>query len=90
MRRDIIMELMSNFKFDIVRFNNRYCVDFHKLFKFELDNLRPFEIDELLTISYSKIEINFTGSLIIRNIAMVFDSYMHNHIDSNKVFSKTV
>jgi len=90
MRRDIIMELMSNFKFDIVRFNNRYCVDFHKLFQFELDNLRPFEIDELLTISYSKIEINFTGSLIIRNIAMVFDSYMHNHIDSNKVFSKTV
>lgn len=90
MRRDIIMELMSNFKFDIARFNNKYCVDFHSLFQFELDNLRKFEIDELLTISYSKIEVNFTGSLVIRNIAMTFDSYMQNHAHSNKVFSKTV
>ncbi len=36
------------------------------------------------------IKVNETGTLLIRNIAMVFDAYMKKYAKSNKTFSKTV
>jgi oxygen-independent coproporphyrinogen-3 oxidase len=89
-RKDVIMELMSNFKLNIERFNEKHSVDFHQYFKEELPQLQPFIDDEILTIDSKKIDISFTGSMIIRNIAMIFDGYMKAHANSKKVFSKTI
>jgi len=89
-RKDVIMELMSNFKLDIERFDTNHSVQFSEYFKDEISQLKLFIDDEVLTIDKKGIDITFTGSMIVRNIAMVFDGYMKNHGASKKVFSKTI
>ena len=89
-RKDVIMELMSNFKFNIERFNSHNNVDFRSYFKNEILALQPFIDDDILTIDEKSINISFTGTMIVRNIAMIFDNYMKAHSQSNKIFSKTI
>ncbi len=84
------MELMSNFKIDIERFNNLFDVDFSTYFADALEALQPFKDDGLLTMDDKHIACSQTGTLLIRNIAMPFDAYMHQHSGSKKTFSKTV
>ena len=89
-RQHVIMELMSNFKLDIKRFEKLYNVDFKAYFAQALEELKPFADEELIIINDDKIECSQTGTLLIRNIAMAFDAYMHQHAGSKKTFSKTV
>jgi oxygen-independent coproporphyrinogen-3 oxidase len=89
-RQYVIMELMSNFKLDIDRFESMYGVVFTTYFADALLSLKPFENDGLVNISAKSIECSPTGTLLIRNIAMAFDAYMHVHAKSDKTFSKTV
>lgn len=89
-RQYVIMELMSNFKLDIRRFEKLYGVKFTEYFADAVEMLKPFEADGLLTITTDAIECSVTGTLLIRNIAMAFDAYMKRHASSDKAFSKTV
>lgn len=89
-RQYVIMELMSNFKLDIKRFEALHKVKFAEYFSDALDALKPFEADDLLSITELSIICSPTGTLLIRNIAMVFDAYMKRHAQSDKTFSKTV
>lgn len=89
-RQYVIMELMSNFKLDIARFERLYGVSFSDYFADALQALQPFEADGLLTITPTLIECSPTGTLLIRNIAMPFDAYMKRHASNQKTFSKTV
>jgi oxygen-independent coproporphyrinogen-3 oxidase len=89
-RQYVIMELMSNFKLDIERFEKLYPVTFAEYFSDALEELRPFEADGLLNITPSLIECSPTGTLLIRNIAIAFDAYMKRHASNSKTFSKTV
>ncbi|MDQ7043726.1 MAG: oxygen-independent coproporphyrinogen III oxidase [Sulfurimonas sp.] len=89
-RQNVIMELMSNFKLDIKRFNKQFGVEFEIYFAEAIATLEPFIRDELIVINEDKIECSQTGTLLVRNIAMAFDAYMHQHSDSKKTFSKTV
>ena len=89
-RQYVIMELMSNFKLDIERFNTLYNVDFATYFADAIVELQVFADEELITMDEKKIECSQTGTLLIRNIAMAFDAYMHQHKASKKTFSKTV
>ena len=89
-RKDVIMELMSNFKLNIERFNLKHSINFFEYFSDEVKELQLFIDEEILSIDDKKIDISLTGSMIIRNIAMVFDSYMKKYQNSKKVFSKTI
>jgi oxygen-independent coproporphyrinogen-3 oxidase len=89
-RQYVIMELMSNFKLDIKRFEKLFSIDFKTYFADAIDELKPFVNDELLTIDDNFIECSQTGTLLIRNIAMPFDAYMKRHSANAKTFSKTV
>jgi oxygen-independent coproporphyrinogen-3 oxidase len=89
-RQYVIMELMSNFKLDIKRFESLFDVEFKEYFSDELEQLKAFEAEELITISDTHIECSQTGTLLIRNISMPFDAYMKKHASSKKTFSKTV
>ena len=89
-RQYVIMELMSNFKLDIKRFEVLHKVKFAEYFSDALEALKPFEADDLLHITETSIVCSPTGTLLIRNIAMVFDAYMKRHAQSDKTFSKTV
>lgn len=89
-RKYVIMELMSNFKLDIKRFEKKFGIDFKQYFSDAIQKLKPLEDDGLLGISDESILCSATGMLLIRNIAMVFDAYMNNHTADKKSFSKTV
>ncbi len=89
-RQYVIMELMSNFKLDIKRFEAAFNVNFKEYFGDAIEALKPFVDEELLSISDEKIECSQTGTLLIRNICMPFDAYMKKHAASKKTFSKTV
>ena len=89
-RQYVIMELMSNFKLDIKRFNKLFDVEFKVYFADAIKELQAFAEDDLISISETSIECSQTGTLLIRNIAMAFDAYMHQHTGSKKTFSKTV
>lgn len=89
-RQFVIMELMSNFKLDIKRFEKLFSVEFKTYFADALEALKPFVDDELLTINDDFIECSQTGTLLIRNISMPFDAYMKKHAANAKTFSKTV
>ncbi len=89
-RQYVIMELMSNFKLDIKRFEKIYNIEFKTYFADAIEDLKPFVEEELLTMDENHIECSETGTLLIRNIAMAFDAYMKKHSDSKKTFSKTV
>ncbi|MDX9814595.1 MAG: oxygen-independent coproporphyrinogen III oxidase [Sulfurimonadaceae bacterium] len=89
-RQYVIMELMSNFKLDIKRFESLHNVKFSEYFADAIDELKPFEEDGLLSISDDSIECSETGTLLIRNISMPFDAYMKKHTQNAKTFSKTV
>jgi len=89
-RQYVIMELMSNFKLDIKRFEELFNLNFHSYFEDALHELQSFQDDELLEITLEHIKCSETGALLIRNIAMPFDAYMKKHAASSKTFSKTV
>ncbi|WP_455755645.1 oxygen-independent coproporphyrinogen III oxidase [Sulfurimonas sp.] len=89
-RQYVIMELMSNFKLDIKRFNSLFDVEFKTYFADAIEALKPFAEEELLTMDDEHIECSETGTLLIRNIAMPFDAYMKKHASNKKTFSKTV
>ena len=89
-RQYVIMELMSNFKLDIKRFEKEFNIDFKIYFADAVEALKPFEEDGLLKIDDEHIVCSETGTLLIRNIAMPFDAYMKKHATSQKTFSKTV
>ncbi|MEN4044744.1 MULTISPECIES: oxygen-independent coproporphyrinogen III oxidase [Sulfurimonas] len=89
-RQHVIMELMSNFKLDIKRFEAMFGLEFKKYFEDALLDLKPFMEEELITMNNEYIECSPTGTLLIRNIAMPFDAYMKRHAGSDKTFSKTV
>ncbi|MCJ7766637.1 MAG: oxygen-independent coproporphyrinogen III oxidase [Thiovulaceae bacterium] len=89
-RQHVIMELMSNFKLDIRRFETAFNIDFKEYFSDAIDGLKPFADEELITMNDNEIVCSETGTLLIRNIAMEFDAYMNKHTGSKKSFSKTV
>jgi len=89
-RQYVIMELMSNFKLDIKRFEKLYNIEFKTYFGDAIEALKPFAQEELLTMDEDHIACSETGTLLIRNIAMPFDAYMKNHAANKKTFSKTV
>ncbi len=89
-RQYVIMELMSNFKLDIARFEKVFGVAFKSYFADAIEVLKPFAAEGLLTMDDAHIICSETGTLLIRNIAMPFDAYMKKHASSEKTFSKTV
>ena len=89
-RQYVIMELMSNFKLDIARFEQLFSIKFAEYFADAIAELEPFVTDGLITMDATSIECSQTGTLLIRNIAMPFDAYMKKHKANAKTFSKTV
>ena len=90
LRKAVIMELMANFSIDIKRVEKEHNIDFNSYFADALEALQEFAEADLMTITEDKISVGTTGTLLIRNIAMPFDAYMHQYGGNKKSFSKTV
>ena len=89
-RQAVIMELMSNFKLNIPRIEKEFDIDFASYFKDALEELQLFKDEELIMIDDKEIKASATGEMLIRNIAMAFDAYIHKFKDTKKTFSKTI
>lgn len=90
LRKAVIMELMSNFKLDIGLVEKRFGIDFFDYFKDAIKMLEEFEREGLVSIDKKSLHVSQTGTLLIRNISMPFDAYLHKIPEDKRRFSKTV
>lgn len=90
LRKTVIMELMSNFKLNIPRIEKEFGINFFDYFKEAIEELQVFKEEELIMIDENEIKASSTGEMLIRNIAMAFDAYLHKFKDKTKTFSKTI
>jgi oxygen-independent coproporphyrinogen-3 oxidase len=88
LRRDLITQLICNFKLDMDLFATKHKIDFADYFKSELTQLKVMQDDELLQIDDKNITILPAGRLLIRNICMTFDAHLKDN-QKNR-FSKVI
>jgi len=86
-RREVIMRLMCDMELDYPKMSKIIEMDFEKYFGNTLSALSEFEEDGLISQSLQGFTVTDTGRLFIRNIAMIFDTYVGT---SNLRYSKTV
>jgi len=87
LRRDVITQLMCNLELPFSHFDAAYGIRFADHFARELETLREFERDALLTVSGDRLTIHPAGRMYVRNIAMVFDAYLAG---AQQRYSRTV
>ena len=93
LRRIVIQKLMCNFELSTASLEQSFPITFQHYFSAELDQLKAFEMDGLLTIDPQWISVTPKGRLLIRNICMVFDRYLATaRLDSAQPlrYSKTI
>ncbi|HAS17176.1 MAG: oxygen-independent coproporphyrinogen III oxidase [Nitrospirae bacterium RIFCSPLOW2_12_42_9] len=88
-RRHVITRLMCDFELTPSDVEKQFSITFNEYFRKELKRLEPFRDEGLLIMHPDKIEINDSGRILIRNIAMVFDVYLE--IQGREMrFSRTI
>lgn len=75
LRRDVIKQLICNFKLDFQPIEQQYSIQFKTHFTEDLKLLEPLAKDGLLEIGEDKIQVSAKGRLLIRNICLCFDTY---------------
>lgn len=90
LRADVITALMCRDRIDIRTLENHHGIEFKEYFSSEIQRLDPLVEDELLQINESTMELSFLGRLFVRNIAMVFDTYLARQQSGNPMFSRTL
>ncbi len=75
LRRDVIKQLICNFKLAYAPLEKQYHLDFKQHFAEDLALLAPLAADGLLEIGDEQIVVSAKGRLLIRNICLCFDTY---------------
>ncbi|NOY63332.1 MAG: oxygen-independent coproporphyrinogen III oxidase [Gammaproteobacteria bacterium] len=88
LRRDIITELMCNFRLDMRAVEQRNSINFSTYFEQELKALEQMASDGLIDLEAQTIIVRPAGRMLIRNVCMVFDRYLHDA--SEQRFSKVI
>jgi oxygen-independent coproporphyrinogen-3 oxidase len=91
-RRFVIAELMCNFHLDGADLRRRFGVTLADYFAAELDALLAPDgaaADGLVEIGRDSLTVTPLGRLFVRNVCMVFDTYLAAHA-SRPTFSRTV
>jgi len=76
LRRDVIHSLMCATKLDFSTVETAHRIRFEAYFATELQALAPLERDGLVIRGNRTIEITERGRLLMRNVAMLFDSHL--------------
>ena len=64
---------------------------FDEYFGAELKRLVPFQEDGLVHVTADEIRTTWLGRIFIRNVAMVFDTYLgKQQLSAKPLFSKTL
>ncbi|MFZ7216296.1 oxygen-independent coproporphyrinogen III oxidase [Avibacterium avium] len=75
LRRDVIKQLICNFKLDYAPFEQQYGIDFKTHFAEDLELVAPLAADGLIEIGEKGLQVSPVGHLLIRNICLCFDTY---------------
>ena len=87
-RRETIMRLMCDLGLDYASMSNLLGLDFASHFAPELESLDDMAADGLLVKTAGGVAVTDLGRLLVRNIAMRFDSYLPKQ--NERRFSKTI
>lgn len=92
LRRDLITRIMCAARVDIREFEKKWGIDFKIHFAEPLQQLKIFLDDHLLKWDGSILQVQNEGTLFLRNMAMVFDTYLENIREkaTTPTFSRTV
>lgn len=88
LRRKVITEIMCNMALDFDAISREFELNAREYFAAEIARLQPMVDDGLLAWTDKGFEVKAPGRLLIRNIAMVFDSYLPQ--TDKKTFSKVI
>lgn len=88
-RRAIIQALMCHFELSIESIELAHLIDFRRYFSTELDQLKDMEQAGLISIDSGWITVLPPGRLLVRAIAMVFDRYLRQSMESAR-YSKVI
>lgn len=90
-RASVITELMCNFRLDIAALEQRWKICFQNYFAKELHELEVQRSDEYpFTQLDSALWLTDAGKLFVRNVCMIFDTYLKTKNENRQVFSRTV
>lgn len=87
LRRDVITRLICHFDLSIENIEQKYNIVFAEYFASAYPQLEVMQADGLLTFNSKSITVSARGSLLIRNICMLFDKYL---TQGQQRFSKVI
>jgi oxygen-independent coproporphyrinogen-3 oxidase len=92
MRREIIHELMCNFRLEKRAIEEKYGIRWAETFEEDERRIQPLIADGLAVTTEDTIEATPVGELFVRNLAMCFDTYWREKHEQGDqpVFSRTV
>lgn len=83
-RAKVIKALMCNLYVDKTLIEQEFGINFEQYFSEGLASLSPFIQDDLLDNSAKAIDVSPKARLLIRNICMSFDAYLHKHLNQQR------
>ena len=91
LRRAVINQLLCHGVLVKAEIEARFGICFDKHFAMELSRLTDLEHDGLVRRTAEQIVVAALGRLFLRNVAMVFDAYLHRAAaTATPMFSRTV
>lgn len=88
-RREVIKQLICNFRLDMHDIASMFTIDFDRYFKTDIELLQTFINDGLVRFESGMIEVTPRGRLLIRNICMCFDKYLRSRARQQQ-FSRVI
>ncbi|MCG3722321.1 oxygen-independent coproporphyrinogen III oxidase [Vibrio cincinnatiensis] len=89
LRREVIKQLICNFKLDKSAIEQQFSIQFDHYFQPDLSLLKTFIDDQLVEVDKHSIQVTLRGRLLIRNICMCFDKYLRQRARQQQ-FSRVI
>lgn len=90
LRREVIMQIMCNFRVDKRHVEGRFDIDFDEYFAASLARLGDLADEGFVDNTDEAVEVRGAGKLFVRNVAMAFDRYLAEKRQEKPTFSRTV
>ena len=85
-RRYVIKTVRTYFELNFNEIEDKFKIKFNEYFKKEINNLKVFEKDSLITIEKNKISVTSLGTNFSPQIANIFDNYNPQEIIKDQNF----
>ena len=90
LRRTVIHTLLCHFELNLSAVEAAFGIDFCQYFSNELEQLKTFEEEGLVSLEQGWLMVSVKGRLLIRNIVMVFDRYLQQAQATLAKYSRTI